>query len=171
MPRPIWELFKDGTHTPVAWVGHTPNTRFFIYSPSSTHDTDLVWDQETGLVWARNANLLGQSFDWLNANTEARTQVKLANRQAWRLPTAEELASLIDTRQDPTLPVGHPFTNVQSGATNPTYWTSTDNENPGASAWFINFNQRAGGIGLGDKSLQGFVWPVRGGRGGVSWNW
>jgi hypothetical protein len=171
MPRPIWQLFQDGTHMPVPWVTHAPNTRFSIYSPGPTHDADLVWDQETGLVWARNANLLDQSFNWLDANTEARNQVKLAHRQGWRLPTAEELASLIDTRQDPMLPGGHPFINVQSGAGEPTYWTSTNHENPDGAAWFVNFNHRAGGIGLGNKGLQGFVWPVRGGRGGVSWNW
>ena len=171
-----WELFKDGTNTPVAWVAHPQNTRFLIYSPTPrrNHVRDVVWDQETGLLWARNANLLGQSFNWLDANTEARVRTKLAHRQGWRLPAAEELASLVDTRKHPALPTGHPFLNVQYGASNPAYWTSTDAENPGNGAWFVNFNgqaQGAGGIGLGNKGLPGFVWPVRGGRGGVTWNW
>lgn len=157
MPRPIWEIFRDGNHTPVGWVNHSPSTRFSIYSPGPSPDADLVWDQERGLVWARNANLLRQSFNWLDANTEARSKVKLAHRQGWRLPSAEELATLIDTRQDPMLPVGHPFINVQAGTSEPTYWTSTDHENPDAAAWFINFNQWAGGIGLGNKTILGFV--------------
>jgi len=42
-----------------------------------------------------------------------------------------------------------------------------------AAAWFVNFWRGAGPhpAGLGNKSIPGFVWPVRGGAGGNSWNW
>jgi hypothetical protein len=33
MHRPIWELFIDGSDTPVAWIAHRPNVRFAIYNP------------------------------------------------------------------------------------------------------------------------------------------
>jgi uncharacterized protein DUF1566 len=90
------------------------------------------------------------------------------------LPTVEELSSLVDTRRsNPALPVGHPFVSVQAGATDPVYWTSTNHENPTAAAWFVNFNSGAAGLGTkgGSPQILGFVWPVRGGRGGVNWNW
>ena len=64
---------------------------------------------------------------------------------------------------------GHPFVNVQSGQGTYAYWTSTNHENPGASAWFVNMT--GGDAGLGNKSILGYIWPVRGGSGGNNWNW
>lgn len=181
MHTPIWELFQDGKENPVHWTDHTPNRRFAIYNPGDTRnpDDDLVLDKETGLIWPRNANLFidpntkANACNWLDANTTCRN-FTFANRQGWRLPTVEELSSLVDTRNSsPSLPTGHPFVSVKFGADNPVYWTSTNSENPGGAAWFINLNgpNAGGGVGLSDKAGVGFVWPVRGGHGGVNWNW
>jgi len=174
MGQPDWELFKDGTNTPVNWSSHGPNERFAIYAAGGPGLPllDVVWDKETDLVWPRNAKSCGGAVSWLDANTAARALV-LANRSAWRLPTVEELASLIDTRRsNPALPTGHPFLDVQFGETAPAYWTSTNYENfsavPPGVAWFVNMG--SGGSGTLGKNQNGFVWPVRGGRGGVNWN-
>ena len=173
--RPIWELFVDGTDTPVAWVDFKPNRRFAIHNPGGTPGTsdDLVLDKETGLIWPRNPNTAGAAMNWLDANTTCRN-FKLAHRIGWRLPTVEELSSLMDTRNsNPSLPTGHPFVSVQFGDGVWAYWTSSNHENPSASAWFVNFG--SAGAGLADKGgnppTLGFVWPVRGGRAGVNWNW
>ncbi len=175
MSRPVWELFIDGTDTPVPWVDYPPNRRFAIYNPGGTRDTadDLVWDKETGLIWARNANLPGQAMNWLDANTTCRG-VKLANRTGWRLPTVEELSSLIDTRRsNPALPAGHPFTSVQFGAGVWAYWTCTNYEDPSAGAWFVNLGSGDAGLGTkaGGTPTLGFIWPVRAAHAGVNWNW
>ena len=175
MSRPVWELFIDGTDAPVHWVDHQPNRRFAIFNPGGTPNTsdDVVWDKETGLIWARNANLPGQALSWLDANTACRVQ-KLANRIGWHLPTVEELSSLIDTRNsNPSLPTGHPFISVQSGAGVWGYWTCTNYEDPSAGAWFVNLGSGAAGPALkgGNPPVLGFIWPVRASHGGVNWNW
>jgi hypothetical protein len=133
MHRPIWELLIDGSDTPVALITHRPNVRFATYNPGGTPNPvdDLVWDKETGLIWPRNANLMGAAMNWLDANTTCRTQV-LALRTGWRLSTVEELSSLIDHRAtNPALPQGQPFVSVQASTNVWAYWTSTNHENLG----------------------------------------
>jgi Protein of unknown function (DUF1566) len=180
MNGPLWKMFRSGTNKSVVWKDYPSNPRFAIYDSKNdsnaanpaTFSDDLVLDKETGLVWTRDANLLGQ-HNWLDANTLCR-EVELGNRSGWRLPAVEELSSLVDPSQpNLALPAGHPFMNVQFGSGDPAYWSSTNSENPTAAAWFVNFWRGAGPhlAGLGNKSIPGFVWPVRGGAGGNSWNW
>ena len=58
----------------------------------------------------------------------------VGGRKGWRLPTVEELASLIDTTQNnPALPSGHPFSNVKSSF----YWSSTTYAAITGYAWFV----------------------------------
>ena len=177
---PIWNIIKDGASEPVNWIDHNQNPRFSIYDPQndsdpanlSTLSDDLVLDKETRLIWTRDANLIGQ-HNWLDANTLCR-EFSLGNRSGWRLPSVEELSSLVDLSQaDLALPVGHPFINVQYGSGVNSYWTSTNHENPDAAAWFVNLWQGGGPplAGLLGKSEPGHVWPVRGGLVGNNWNW
>lgn len=177
---PIWSLLQSGTDNSVIWVDHATNLRFAVYDSKEDSDpnnpitliNDLVLDKETGLIWARDANVIGLQ-NWIDANTLCR-EIELGNRSGWRLPTVEELSSLVDPGQsDLALPPGHPFVNVQYGAGVPGYWTSTNYENPSGAAWFVNFWRGAGPhlAGLASKSLLNHVWPVRGGSGGSSWNW
>jgi hypothetical protein len=177
MKEPIWKIFIDGTDTEVLWITHKPNPRFAIYTASpDTSNDDLVLDKETGLIWPRNpSGVAGTApFSWLDANTRCR-ELKIVNRIGWRLPTVEELSSLVDTKPHaptvPALPAGHPFLGTKFGPGIDPYWTSTNSENPagGGSAWFVEFG--VGGAGLGGKGNMGYAWPVRGGRGGVNWNW
>lgn len=173
MKTPVWDLFDDKTKKPIVWTDHKPNPRFAIYNfgtPTNSND-DLVLDRETGLIWPRNANLKKDAMNWLDANTTCRELV-LANRIGWRLPTVEELSSLIDRRKtDPALPAGHPFVDVKYGSGEWAYWTSTVYEEHTEAAWFVNLG--SGGAGLNSLAttpvISGYVWPVRGGRGGVCW--
>ena len=86
---------------------------------SATYDG--VLDRETGLVWERSPSggLGDQSV------TEADCDLlTLGGRLGWRLPTAAELASLLDPgvlNPALSLPAGHPFTNVAATS----YWTSS----------------------------------------------
>lgn len=169
MHPPVWELFVDGTASPIHWIDHPSNKRFGLFTGGTNSQADdLVWDKETGLIWPRHACLITNPINWLDANTAAR-ELRLANRIGWRLPTVEELASLVDTRRsNPSLPSGHPFVNVRFGDGVPAYWTSTNHEQTSSgAAWFVNLG--SGAAGLANKATSGFTWPVRAGRGGVSW--
>ena len=118
-----------------------------------------VLDKETGRVWQQspeNEHL----FSWFAALTHC-YQLQVGGRKGWRLPSIEEVASLVDTlRSNPSLPVGHPFTHVESGV----YWSSTTLASDGNFAWWVEF-------GLGNvsntfnKEVLNFAWCVRGGQG------
>ena len=127
------------------------------------HGNDTVTDNLTGLMWTKDANLPGTSKTW----QEALDYVKGINTGTysnfgytdWRLPNRKELQSLIDrNRYNPTLPSGHPFTNVQGTY----YWSSTSYANSSSNAWVAYIN--SGYVSTNDKSsYYGFVWPVRSG--------
>src|SRR5205085_3877686 len=78
----------------------------------------------------------------------------------WRLPTLEELRSLIETTASsaPKLPSGHPFTNPQ---TTDSYWTTT--VNAATSLFIVNLDGRAP---VSEDTSVGtntnFAWCVRG---------
>jgi Protein of unknown function (DUF1566) len=116
-----------------------------------------VFDQETGLVWEQSPDTNVQ--DWLNAQARCNTKT-VGNRQGWRLPTLQELASLVEpgVRFGPTLPA-NPFTNVRESI----YWSATTAASDPAIAWFVNFDD--GQVANVSKSEAHFVWCVRGGQG------
>lgn len=165
MKEPRWNIMQNGTSNPVQWNEYNQNKRFAIYSPTGNPADDLVLDQETRLVWYRDAGRIGLKT-WWDANNECR-ELELGNRTGWRLPSVEELSSLIDTSQkNVALPAGHPFVNVQSGSTVKGYWTTTIPLNTTTpKAWFVNFLGGSGPkAGNNDIGAQYYVWPVRGGK-------
>ena len=117
---------------------------------------EAVLDKETGLVWAKNANIVAATKTWQNAMNCCRL-ISIANRRGWRLPTVEELTSLVDTTQsDPALPSGHPFDQVQSDL----YWSSTPYAGYTDGAWVVYMHY--GSVHYGGKDVSYYVWPVRG---------
>ncbi len=96
-------------------------------------DEEAVLDRETGLVWERVTR--DHELQWDQAQYYC-YQLKIADRKGWRLPTIDELATLIDSSQfAPALPDGHPFT-IPSGY----YWSSTSHASFTDSAWCVNFS-------------------------------
>jgi hypothetical protein len=148
---PIWDI------TEADWIDDRQNRRFAIYSYGApTGSDDAVLDKETGLVWERSPS--PDKRQWDGAIVYSYTQA-IAGRKGWRLPTIEELLSLVDpTKTNPTLPGGHPFMNVK---TDYFYWSSTlGMTQPPTFAWGYNF-------GNGDtsnvvKSASAYTWLVRG---------
>ena len=119
-----------------------------------------VFDKETGLVWEQSPNGV-DTRTLLNAQIHC-NQKTVGNRKGWRLPTIQELASLVepgDPPGGPDLPPGHPFDNVQSSS----YWSATTNADGTGGAWSVLFSIGDVDTNLGTSSL--FVWCVRGGQG------
>jgi hypothetical protein len=157
----------------VAW----PNPRF------TDNWDNTVTDNLTGLMWRKNANAGGNCTEDLGGYSnlyycvtwnEALASAKACNNAAyagytdWRIPTVNELRSLIsDQYANPALPntagtgqwsEGNPFNKVRSER----YWTSTGLEAKPEWVWRVEF-----AYGQTDsyyKSNTLFVWPVRGGQ-------
>jgi formylglycine-generating enzyme required for sulfatase activity len=115
-----------------------------------------VRDNETGLVWEKT--LETTEVSWNDARA-ACADKNVGNRKGWRLPSMPELASLMDLSvpQGPTLPMGHPFTNVQLDV----YWSATTNAGNPTSAWLVFFD--TGKVLSGFKTITFHAWCVRGG--------
>jgi hypothetical protein len=121
-----------------------------------------VLDRETGLVWEK-APPSTRSPDWETASFFC-AELSLGGRQGWRLPTIQDLTSLVDpTQSNPALPSGHPFT-VQFAHPADFYWSATPSPFGSTSALVLAFHN-PDGIGIASKSLMAPFWCVRGGQG------
>jgi hypothetical protein len=122
---------------------------------------EAVLDKQTGLTWAKNADLAGGTKPWQEA-VKFCQNLEIGNQKGWRLPTKEELITILDTSQShPALPDGHPFKNVASVP--PTgYWTGTTYEGNSNNAYLISLS-----VGRVSDDLKLFdvrIWPVLGGN-------
>jgi hypothetical protein len=118
---------------------------------------EVVRDRLTHLLWSRSADLSISPVDWPDAldRVAAANRRRLAGIAAWRLPTINELESLVDAgRHDPSLPPDHPFEGVGQG-----YWSSTSSAfEPN---WAMVLHLGRGAVGVGIKVDPRFlVWPV-----------
>jgi hypothetical protein len=139
-----------------------PTTRFVFLASFSNWavldtETRLVWEYEPSRV---SVSWAGSSFDCNNLDLQNFDLV--GHRKGWRLPTVQELASLVDTSQLFGLPDGAPFYGVE-----PTfYWSATTDATAPNKAWgvaFITFS--ANYIFSVDKTTDRKRWCVRGGQG------
>ena len=115
-----------------------------------------VRDDETGLVWEKTLETTEMSWTVARA---ACADKDVGGRKGWRLPSIFELVSLMDLsmRTGPTLPLNHPFTNVQMDA----YWSATTVAGTPNSAWLVFFD--TGKVLNGFKTITFHAWCVRGG--------
>ena len=134
-------------------------TRFRILSEFGNV---AVLDKETGLVWERSPSTL--TYTTAEAHKHCNTTL-VGNRFGWRLPTIQELASLIDpTQANPALNSGHPFSNVIADGSD-CYWSATA---AALDAQYSVFFSNNGGVtngGCASGDGKNLVWCVRGGQG------
>lgn len=130
------------------------STRFIVLSNFAGQ---AVLDRETGIVWEKSpTDFVG--FTWAQAQSHCATK-SVGNRRGWKLPSIQELASLMDPSATPTLPAGHPFTVSVTSI----YWSSTTYSPNNAAAWIVFFGN---GASTFEAKTNGFsVWCARGGSG------
>jgi hypothetical protein len=119
-----------------------------------------VRDNETGLVWDRAPDTTARTWHFAIHHCAQR---EVGGRKGWSLPMREQLATLVDTsNNNPTLPTGHPFLNVQSAR----YWAASltpDSSNSTFTfAWLVDFVN--GNVGNSLKDTDQLAWCVRGGQ-------
>jgi len=124
----------------------------FLSRYSLTDNNETVTDHRTGLVWEPADD--GQTKNWDAANQYCDDLV-LGGRSDWRLPSMDELQTLIDfSRHDPAM--GLAFF-CRSG----NYWSSTSLDGYSEGAWFVDFSY--GYTDWRTKSQSYYVRCVRGG--------
>jgi hypothetical protein len=149
-------------YAPPAWDQTLPSsTRFIVLS---NMNSAAVLDRETGRVWERSPST--ELFPWTASASAPGVdafshcyQLEVGGRKGWRVPTIDELASLVDSSQPSlALPTGHPF-NVP-----PTpHWSATTNASDATRAWAVGF--ATGNVFNPLKTATREVWCVRGGQG------
>jgi len=141
------------------WQGET------TIESKPTSQTAIAIDATPGLQWAQDAG--GQQMTWDEANDYVR-KLRLGGYSDWRLPTKEELESLLSYCESKGIlvklggcveyynKIG--FKNVRFGH----YWSSTSGANDQDVAWVVNM--RKGFMFTDNKSISFYVWPVRSGQ-------
>jgi hypothetical protein len=121
------------TETLKSWSRKIPNARERFEVLHQFND-EAVLDRETQLVWERAPRDPFPGFRGTFAQAVADCYARLAGgRMGWRLPTVEELTSLLvetPTRNPDViraaLPQGHPFIGIRSGNRfESAYWSIT----------------------------------------------
>src|SRR5215475_4960785 len=129
----------------------TPATcpRFVVLS---NWDSEAVLDRETGLVWQRSPDLVGNQY---SAQDGCRV-FAIAGRYGWRLPKLHELMGLVDPDSRVLgfthLPPGHPFLGLALASGGKRLWSAEQTQsqpNPGA------------GMAV-DLQPEALVFPIRG---------
>ena len=162
-------------------LDHMPPTWDQILGPMDRFRPALlggaVLDEETGLVWlqrplevqqhvtstvATNHTVVG-GFVWADA-VEACYDLSAGGRKGWRLPTVEELMSLVDpARHSPALPAGHPFSNI--GPPYILFWTATTTARNTSSAYAVQLGSDGHISQCAKDNCYFLVLCVRGGHG------
>jgi len=119
---------------------------------------NTVTDTKTGLTWIKDHTILGGNFAktmTYEEAIEACKELNIGGCKDWRLPTREELLTIVDlTKHSPAIdPI---FVNTK---TDDWYWTSTPCAWASNRAWVVNFDD--GGVDYDDKGDDGYVRPVR----------
>lgn len=132
---------------------------------------EAILDRETGLVWERTPNpeRVGDGkivWSWALDRCYNRN---IGGRMGWRVPTIEELTSLVDrTQSNPALPSDLLWIDV--GLSYPigpgyyNYWSATTDARDTSKAWAVKFYDGTL-LSSSKSSFVMYVWCVRGGHG------
>ena len=136
--------------------------RFSVWSDN----TNVVVDNDSSLTWTRNANI-GGIMTWSNAVAYCSNLTHAGYGSGWRLPSMVELSrdasegatNGLLSSGSPTLPTGHPFTNMATVGSL-YYWSSTTHTEFTDYAWLADLDD--GDAAYAEKAFTHYVWPCRG---------
>lgn len=132
----------------------------------SDQGNGAVLDNNTGLIWTRDANAPGPAAcvpatmkNWQTTLDYVRclnTNSHLGFTD-WRLPNVLELRSIVNASQanNSTWLIAQGFTGVQTHD----YWSSSSAADGPSSAWVVGMG--VGDVDANDKADSGYAWPVR----------
>jgi hypothetical protein len=129
-------------------------------------------DNVTQLTWTLSGYAAGQQFSWNGAFAYIDTlnSERYAGARNWRLPSKEELLTLVDYTKGQGFNGSVPgksvaaglsklgFQQVQEGG----YWSSTEYFYYEAEAWVVDMT--TGSVSSGVKTLYYSIWPVHSAR-------
>lgn len=113
-----------------------------------------VLDRETGLVWQRDP---GPTADVWDNSVRACFAATTGGRMGWRMPSLEELRSVMDGT---ALPVGNPFADDTAN-----FWTQTTRADATTQAYTLNTANPGSNFTAVKASDTRRVWCVRGDAG------
>lgn len=96
------------------------------------NENQTVDDLTTGLMWQDDESAETVTKNWEEAKGYCQN-LNFAGYSDWRLPTIDELKSIVDTNNTPA--IKKEFKNSVST----TYWSSTPNADISSYAWFVRF--------------------------------
>ena len=139
-------------------------------------NNEAVLDRETGLIWQRTPSNTVVNLSYEFAQGQCITETSTGGRFGWRLPTIEEMMSLVKPGNDNIgnpLPPPPAFFNYDQDAGR--FWTSTTSADDATLVYFffITFVKPpndpgrvgAGALRGGINGASAKVWCVRGGSG------
>lgn len=156
--------------TPTSFAGIAVGVTKYCGGRFSVWDnnTNVVIDNTSDLTWTRNASLTNLAWQ---AAIDYCSNLTHAGYSDWRLPSVTELSrdgtygatnGLVDaypSANNPALPLGHPFINVQITG-DAFYWSSTTNPAFSNVSWRIYMPN--GYVSDDYHTAPLFVWPCRG---------
>jgi ankyrin repeat protein len=138
--------------------GHTEIVKLLLAKGAKATFTDngngTVTDNFNGLMWQQGENKSG--YNWHDASGVC-DSLSLAGYSDWRLPTIDELKTLIKSTTAPIIDKTF-FPNVYSSS----YWSSTTDASDTSDAWYVSFYN--GYVGNLAKSSSYYARCVRGGQ-------
>jgi len=127
-------------------------------------------DNKTGLVWPLNANLAERKFSWsrtFDALDRIVNKERFAGFRDWRVPTKEELMTLVELARSQGYDGNSPESSIIAGLASlgfqnvqdEEYWSSSENLYFAAEARVVDMTD--GTASFADKTLYFNLWPVR----------
>lgn len=154
LPIPLPDTGQTTSYTETFGEDHDYTINPPSYTIGTTAAEGTVTDNVTGLMWQRQENNVGGTWDEAMLYCD---NLELAGHSDWRLPSKKELVGLINSGSTAPSIDTDAFPGTQSGG----YWSSTSYGHDSQGAWEVAF----GGTNavISHKLFRYYVRCVRGG--------